>query len=411
VVRQLRPPLRPPLRPRRRVTPSNPTFDDIDPRWLRARRGAKWRCPPDGVLPAWVADMDFPVAVPIRNRLVQLVDSGELGYPDWPGGVTPLRQLFVERMQRRYGWTADPEHVREFTDVVQALQVMLHLGTAPGTGVALHTPCFPPFLPGIEGTGRLAVPIPMVDTPEGWRFDLDRLDQELATSPTRALLLTNPHNPTGRVFSRVELMGLAEVAERHELLVIADEIHAELVYEPHRHIPFASLGPEVEARTVTITSATKSFNLAGVRCAVAHIGPTWLRATLAGQPPRLFGEVSVFGVEATTAAWTKGDRWLDDVRDYLAGNRVLVANALERELPQVRHHLPEGTYLSWLDCRALDWGRDPAQVFRSRAGVELSSGPTFNPGGDGFVRLNFATSRSVLGQLLGRMVRGGRIAA
>ncbi len=394
-----------------RVTPADPTFDNLDPRWLRSRRGAKWRCPAPGVLPAWVADMDFPVAEPIRERLAKLADFGELGYPDWPDGVTPLRRLFSERMQRLYGWAPDPDHVREFTDVGQALQVVLHLGTSEGDAVALHTPSFPPFMRSIEDTDRLAVPIPMMDTPDGWRFDLERLEHDLALNPASALLLTNPHNPTGRVFTRDELLGLAEAAERHDLLIISDEVHSELVYEPHRHIPFASLGPEVEARTVTITSATKGFNLAGIRCAVAHIGPARLRAALAEQPPLLFGNVSVFGVEATAAAWTECDGWLVDVRRYLSGNRVLVAKELQRRLPEVRFHIPEATYLYWLDCRSLRWGRDPARVFRSLGRVELSPGHAFGPDGNGFVRLNFATSRSLLNQVMERIARTGRRAA
>jgi cysteine-S-conjugate beta-lyase len=390
-----------------RLTPADPAFDNLDHRWLRSRRGAKWRVPARGVLPAWVADMDFPVAEPIRRRLAKMADFGEFGYPDWPDGVTPLRHLFAERMQRLYGWAPDPGHVREFTDIGQALQVALHLGSSPGDGVALHTPSFPPFRRSIEQTERLSVPIPMIDTPAGWRFDLERLEQDLAATPTRVLLLTNPHNPTGRVFSREDLLGLAEAAERHDLLVISDEVHSELVYEPHRHIPFASLGPEIEARTVTVTSATKGFNLAGIRCAVAHIGPPWLREILAGQPPLLYGNVSVFGVEATAAAWTECDDWLADIRRYLSGNRVLVADALGRRLPEVRFHLPEATYLYWLDCRSLRWGHDPARAFRSMGRVELSSGPAFNPGGDGFVRLNFATSRPLLGHLMDRIVRTG----
>lgn len=378
-------------------------YDGLDPRSLRASGGAKWRVPPDDVLPAWVADMDFPVAEPIRRRLSEL-GAGSLGYPDWPGGVTPLREVFAARMAGRYGWSPDPAEVREFTDITQAVQVALYLGTEPGDGVAVHTPAFRPFLASIEAMGRRLVPSPMVDTCHGWTFDPQRLARDVAATGCRALLLVNPHNPTGRVFTREELRQLADVAQRHDLLVISDEVHADLAYQPHRHLPFAALDPAVAARTITVTSATKAFNLAGLRCAVGHVGPARLRAALAGQPSNLFGTVNVLGVNASIAAWTECDEWLAATMAYLSANRALVADVLAADLPRVGHHCPDATYLSWLDCRLLGWGTDPARVFQDRARVALSPGPEFNPGGDGFARLNFATSRPLLRTLLARLV-------
>lgn len=370
---------------------------------LRERSGAKWRCTPAGTLPVWVADMDFAVAPPIRDRLCRL-GQHDLGYPDWPDGVTPLREAFAERMAKRYGWSPNPAEVREFTDVTQAVQLMLHLATEPGDGVAVHTPGFGPFLASIRRMGRRVVPIPMVDTGEGWTFDPERLCHDLTRTRSTALLLVNPHNPTGRVFTRAELNRLAQIADRYGLLVISDEIHADLTYEPYAHVSFAALGDTVRDRTVTITSATKAFNLAGVRCAAGHIGPRWLRDSVAARPMNLYGSVSVFGVAATLAAWTESDGWLADTVAYLARNRRLVAETLAAHAPAIRHHVPEATYLSWLDCRALGWS-DPAAVFRDRAQVHLSAGPDFNPGGDGFVRLNFATYQGVLCRVLDRLTQ------
>lgn len=388
------------------VDPPATGFDELTVRRLRGRPGAKWRVPARDVLPAWVADMDFPVAPPVQAALHRLVQTGDLGYPHWPDGTTPLRELFAERMADRYGWHPDPARVREFTDVTQAVQAVLHLATEPGDGVALHTPGFGPFCRTIPAMNRRLLPIPMVDHPRvGWAFDADRLAEQLRTTPCRVLLLVNPQNPTGRVFRRDELQRLAELAERHDLLVISDEIHAELAYRPHRHIPFASLGPDAAARTVTLTSASKAFNLAGARCAVGHLGPQWLREAFVGQPSGLFGNIGLFGVAATLAAWTAGADWLAGTVDYLDGNRRLVAEVLADELPEIRHHRPEATYLAWLDCRALGWAAAPAEVFRDRGRVELTPGTEFNPGGDGFVRLNFATSRPVLEQILDRLVR------
>jgi cysteine-S-conjugate beta-lyase len=379
-------------------------FDMLDPHLLRTRPGAKWQAPAADVLPAWVADMDFRVAEPIRAALHDMIDVADFGYPDWPDNVSPLRQAYCERMADRYGWLPNVEHVREFTDVTQAVHAVLHLATEPGEGVAVHTPAFGPFTRTIAAMDRRLVPIPMVDSGRGWTFDLDRFADSARTSGCRLLLLVNPHNPTGRVFTREELLGLAEVAGRNDMVVVSDEIHADLVYAPHEHIPFASLGADVEARTVTVYSASKAFNMAGMRCAAGHIGSASLRAAFAALPRGLLGSVNVLAVRASLAAWTDGDGWLAATLDYLDRNRRLVADVLAERLTDVRHHPPEASFLSWIDCRALGWGDNPAATFRDLAGVELSSGPSYNPGGDGFVRLNFATSTPLLRQILDRLV-------
>ncbi len=378
-------------------------FDRLGLGDLRARPGAKWQVPAAHLLPAWVADMDFPVAEPIREALHGFVAGADFGYPDWPGGASPVRAAFVERMAERYGWRPDVAHVREFTDVTQAVQAVIHLATRRGDGIALHTPAFGPFVRGIEKMGRRVVPIPMTDTGAAWTFDLDRFEADLAATGVRVLLLVNPHNPTGRAFTRTELRGIADLAERHGILVVSDEIHSDLVFAPHRHVPFASLDPATAERTVTLTSASKAFNLAGMRCAVGHIGPAWLRAEFASLPPNMLGSVGLAGARATLAAWSEGASWLDCVVAYLDANRRMVADVLAERAPRIRFHLPEATYLAWLDCRELGWGDDPAAGFRDLAGVELSPGPSFNPGGNGFVRLNFATSTPVLARILDRL--------
>ncbi|UGY94508.1 MalY/PatB family protein [Streptomyces gobiensis] len=379
-------------------------LDELDPCELRASPGLKkWRQMTAGVLPAWLAEMDFPVAEPVREGLRRYLAHGALGYPYWPDG-SPLREAFALRMATRYGWHPEPGHVREFATVTQGVHLALHLATEPGDAVAVHTPLYGPFREGLARLNRRLVPIPLLDTPEGWSIDPERLARDVAATGCRALVLVNPHNPTGRVFTRAELALLAELAERHDLLVIADEIHADLTYAPHRHIPFASLSPETEARTVTLTSATKAFNLAGIRCAVGHLGPDRLRAAVDEQPVELYGAANVLGVQASVLAWTQGDTWLSAVREHLDANRRRLAEFLGDRLPQIGHHPPEGSYLAWLDCRSLGWGDDPAARFRERGGIELSTGPGFNPGGDGFARFNFATSKRLLGQLLDRLV-------
>ncbi|MFI6982872.1 MalY/PatB family protein [Embleya sp. NPDC050154] len=376
-------------------------FDAVTLESLRQRPGVKWGAVAPGVLPAWIADQDFPVAAPVRDALLRNLDA-DLGYPAWDDHpeANPLNQAFAERMKSRHDFVLDPGHVRLFTDLIQALQVVLHVATRPGDTVAMHVPAYPPFLQTLTDMNRRLLPIPMVDDGDGWSFDTQRLAEDVARHGCRVLLLVNPHNPTGRVMSHRELSALAEIAARHDLLVISDEIHADLTYEPNRHIPIASLSPDTAARTVTLTSAGKAFNLAGLRCSVAHVGDERVRRALESQPPLLFGEVSSLSVLATLAAWQEGDAWLAEARATLTRNRRMVAESLPTG---IRHHLPEATYLAWLDCRALGLDTDPTAFFLDHAGVRLSPGSDFGPGGDGFTRLNFATSRGVLEEILHRM--------
>ncbi|MCA2219758.1 MalY/PatB family protein [Nonomuraea aurantiaca] len=354
--------------------------------------GFKWAKAAPGVIPAWIADMDLPTAPEVVNAL-QRRAHGDLGYPTWLDDPRcgPLAEAFVERMAGRYGWEPELEYVRSYSDINQALQVILHVWTRPGDGVAVHTPTYPPFLGTLETMNRPLHPLQLSADGDSWRFEVPDL------SRCKVLLLVNPHNPTGRVFTREELTELAEHAERHDLLVISDEIHADLAYAPNQHIPFATILPE---RTVTLTSATKAFNLGGIRCSVAHVGSPELRKALDAQPPFVFGSANLFGVEATVAAWRHGDAWLEETRALLDRNRRTIA---ERLPEGVGYRVPEATYLAWLD-----YGRPGVQEMLERdAKVMLSDGATFGPGGAHCVRLNFATTEPILTEILDRITQTG----
>jgi bifunctional pyridoxal-dependent enzyme with beta-cystathionase and maltose regulon repressor activities len=377
---------------------AGPAAFDPPMSWLREKQGVKWRRPGADLIPAWVADMDFPVAPPIRAAITGMLDRGDLGYPDW--GQHPLADAFAERMQRSFGWSPEPDCVRPVADLIQALEVLLYLTTGPGDGVAAHLPNYPPFPATIAAMQRSLVPAQLRPDGDSWHWDADEL--ESACAGAKVLLLVNPHNPTGRAFTRAELEQVAEIAERTGVLVICDEIHAELVYEPSRHIPFASLGPDVARRTVTITSATKAYNIAGVRTAVAHVGSEDVRAKWDALPLHLFGLPSTLGVEATVAAWRDCDDWLGQLRAHLRAQRDHLA-ARVAAMPGVSMRVPDAGYLAWLDCRAADLPDDPAAYFRERGGLELAAGPDYDPRATGWVRLNFATSRAVLDTILDRM--------
>jgi len=377
-------------------------FDGLDLAGLQRRPGVKWRRAGPGGLSAWVADMDFPLAPAVAQRLHEVVALGDLGYPDWFLG-TPLRAAYAAWAGRHWGWDPDPASVREVTDLIQAVQVAVHLATEPGDAVALHVPNYPPFVGSVPAMGRELVPLPLRRVGGRWEFDAAETRAALARSGARMLLLVNPHNPTGRVFTRGELGELAAIAAERDLVVVSDEIHADLVHDGHVHVPFASLSDDAAARTVTLFSASKAFNLAGLRTAVAHWGPPQLLERLDAQPSDLFGRPSNLGVEAALAAWTPaGEGWLSALRDHLGANVRRVVQVVGERLPGVTVVAPEGTYLMWLDVSGTGLGADAGEAF-ARAGVRLSPGADFGPGGEGFVRLNVATSAEVLEEILRRM--------
>ena len=378
-------------------------FDAVDLAWLRAKRSAKWSR--HGTpFAAWVADMDFPPAPVVLDAIRAAADRADFGYPEWKGTGfgSPAVEVWVDRCDRRYDWLVPTGEVREFCDVVQAVQVMLHLHTNPGDGVVLHVPAYPPLLDAIDTFGLRLVDVPAHVGDDVISFDYDALEERLQREGATVLLLCHPQNPTGHRFDRAELERLAAIAERFDLLVVSDEIHADLTYAPATHIPFASLGPDVAARTVTVHSPSKAFNIAGLRHAVAHIGPVRLRERLAALPNHLLGALNVVAADVTVAAWTEGDDWLDAVLEHLDRTRRLTAELLAEHLPAVRYRIPEATYLAWLDCRACGFDDEPFEVFRGR-GVQLGAGTDYGPGGLGFVRLNMATSGPILAATIAAM--------
>ena len=380
----------------------DPTRLDAPLDALRRRRGAKWTTYADDVLPAWVADMDFPVAEPIREAIRDVLEREDLGYPGEPS-LRALGTAFAERMSDRFGWEPDPPRVQPVGDLIQALIASVASFTEAGDGVVIQTPIYYPFLQIVEMLGRRLVDNPLALGPDRFEMDLDAL-RDAIDERTRLVLFCNPHNPTGRVFERRELEGLAELALEHDLVVVSDEIHSDLVYDGRTHIPFASLGPEIAARTVTLNGATKAFNIAGAKCAVVHFGSRQLRRRQTSFfHPRLLGIPNVFGIEATLAAWRDGGEWLEAVVRQLDANRARVTGFVAEELPRIGYRPPEASYLAWLDCGALGLPSRPHGFFLSKAGVALSDGREFSPRGDACVRLNFATTPAVLAQVLERM--------
>jgi cystathionine beta-lyase len=377
-------------------------LDGLDVRVLQSRVTEKWNTYPEAELNAWVAEMDYPLARPIQQVLQTAVDRSDAGYPIAPN-ETGLREVFAERMAERFDWQIDPRRVEILTDVVQGMYVSLEAYSRPGEGVVVQTPIYPPFLQSVRETERTLVENELVATTNGYAIDFDQL-AKAADARTRVVLLCHPHNPTGRVFTRRELERLAELACERDWIVVTNEIHQDLVYAPARHIPFATLSEEVAARSVTITSATKAFNIPGLRTAVAHFGSPGLHQRFNRAFPRhVRGGIGTLGLYCTIAAWRHSQPWLDQVHAYLDANRQFLRAYLTEHMPEVVHNSPEATYLAWLDCRALELAPSPAAFFLKQAGVALSDGQNFGAQFKGFARLNFATSRDILTQILDRM--------
>ena len=370
---------------------------------LRRRRGVKWHRYAEDVLPAWVADMDFAVAEPVQRAVLRLAEEQDYGYP-CREGEDGLEAAFASRMRDRFAWEVDPARVLPVADLVQATVAAITAFSEPGDGVVVQTPIYPPFLSGIRDTGRTRVANPLVEAGGRLTVDLEGL-RAAVDDRCRVLLLCNPHNPSGRALDRDELLGIGRLAVERDLVVLSDEIHCDLVYPGHRHVPLGSLGQEIAARTVTVNSATKGFNIAGLRCGVMHFGSDelWERFQRA-VPIRLLGAVSTVGIDATVAAWADCQPWLEAVLAQLGANRERLARWATEEVEGVRHLPPDATYLAWLDCRDLELAHaTPQEFFLDEARVALARGADFGPEGATCARLNFATSGEILEELLGRM--------
>ncbi|MBV8084398.1 MAG: PatB family C-S lyase [Chloroflexi bacterium] len=370
---------------------------------LRARPSRKWTLFPADVLPAWIADMDYAAPAAIQRALTKLVAEQNYGYA-WGESDKALRDSFANRMQRRYAWEIDPARIQPVADLVQGMNLAVSAFTEPGDGVIVQNPIYPPFLATIDGTKRRRVYNPLADTGSGFVVDVAGLER--AAGEARAIMVCNPHNPTGRVLTRDELEVVGRIAVEHDLTIVCDEIHADLVYSGHQHVPLASLSSDIAVRTVTLSSATKSFNIAGLRCGLMYFGSEQLLERFRDRIPRgQLGAVNIAGLEATVAAWREGDEWLERVIALLARNRARLADWARGYGDAIKHYSPEGTYLAWLECAGLGLPVPPRDFFLEHARVGLNPGADFGPGGETCVRLNFATSASILEDILRRMNR------
>lgn len=385
------------------ASPSQLEWEQLDR--LRQRQNFKWQKFGPDALPAWVADTDVIPSPVVREALKKALEANDFGYPcRFDDNAERAVQLaFAGRMQRRFGWAVDPDHTVCVNDVIQAVFASLMAFSEPGEGVVLHMPSYPPFRIAMNRLGLKLVASELVDAENGYQLDLDALKAKIDPR-TRTMILCNPHNPTGRVFTKDELLALGQIAIDNDMIIIADEIHADLVFDGHKHIPISSLSEELAARTVTLTSSSKSFGMPALRCGIMHFGSAELLDRFNRRiPAQILGHPNILGIEATAAAWNNGDAWVDEFVAALQINRDHVCARLGAEAPAIKLHKPNGTFMAFLDCSGLRLNQ-PAGEYLLSKGVACSNGEDFSPEHSQFVRLNYATSPAILDQILDRIV-------
>ncbi|MEJ2734139.1 MAG: PatB family C-S lyase [Anaerolineae bacterium] len=372
-------------------------FDQVLDR--RPTDSVKWNYYGDA-LPLWVADMDFRAPEPVIRALRLRVEHGIFGYGTEP---PELRPLLLERLHRLYGWEVAPEALVFVPGVVSGFNLASRAVTHPGDGLLVQTPVYFPILQVPHNANLVMNEMQLTRQADGqYEIDLDLFEATI-TGRTRIFLLCNPHNPVGRVFRRDELERMAEICLRHDIVICSDEIHCDLVFEGHPHLPIASLYPEIAARTITLMAPSKTYNVAGLHASVAIIPNPQLRKRFEAVRADLVPRLDVLGYAAIVAAYRDGGPWLNQVLRYLQANRDFLLRYVSDSLPGISMHSPEGTYLAWLDCREAALPPDPHRFFLEKAKVALNDGATFGRGGEEFVRLNFACPRTTLIEALERM--------
>lgn len=379
-----------------------PSFDvdAIDLAALRERQSVKYQYYDADVIPAWVAEMDFPLAAPVASALHAAIDRSDTGYRSAAGLSDALADFALER----WGWDIPRERIVPVPDVLTGVAQAISILTEPGDGVVVTPPVYTPFFSTIRDvTRRTVVESPLARLEDGsYDWDLAALEQVFARPDVTAFLMSNPHNPTGTVPTPEVLAAIAALAAANGVTVISDEIHGPLALPGSAHVPFLSVAPD-DADAVILVSASKAWNLPGLKC--AQLVGTARTAPLIAE--RLPLEVTYgtghLGVIAAVAAYRDGGPWLDDVVAIIDGNRALLSELLAEHLPRAGYVPPQASYLAWLDLRAYDLGDDPAAALLERGRVALSSGPSYGTGGAGFARLNLATSPRILREIVRRM--------
>lgn len=373
---------------------------------LRTHKSEKWRAFPADVLPLPVAEMDFPVAQPIRDALKEMVDKSDLGYL---GLIPEMGTAFAGFAERRFGWRPDPSQIRIAADVGVGIVETLRVITNHGDSIMINSPVYPNFYTWANETHLKIVDVPLSRGNEEingslWHLDWDGIESAYQ-SGLKVHLICNPHNPLGRVYTREELLRLVDLAKKNNVIIISDEIHAPLTFAEQSFTPFMTLGDEARSVGITVTAASKGWNIAGLKCAIIVTEDAAMHERLNAIAPATHYRASLLGAFATVAAFEEGEPWLDKLMAQLDTNRKLVARLVEEKLPKARTHMPHCSYLAWIDFSAYDLGDDPAGYLVENAKVAFVPGVRFGEAFSGYIRFNFATSPEIIEEAINRVAK------
>ena len=373
---------------------------------LRTHKSEKWRAFPEDVLPLPVAEMDFPVADPIRKTLSEMVNKSDLGYL---GAIPEMGAAFAAFASKRFGWRPDPSQIRIAADVGVGIVETLRVITNYGDKILINSPVYPNFWTWCTETQLVQVDVPITQSEtqvngSNWILDWDGIEKAYA-SGIKAHLISNPHNPLGRIYTREELSRLADLAKKHNVYLLSDEIHAPLTFSEQTFTPFLAVSETAREVGITITAASKGWNIAGLKCAIIVSQGEKMHEKLNELPPALHYRASLLGAFATVAAFEKGDAWLDECIEILDENRNLIANLISSRIPAIGYSLPHASYLAWLDMSKLNLGEDPGLALIERAKVAFNSGHIYGANGKNYVRFNFATSPAIITEAIERIAR------
>jgi cystathionine beta-lyase len=376
---------------------------------LSTHHSEKWRAFASDVIPLPVAEMDFPVAAPIRELLHSMVEHSDMGYL---GAIPELGSSFASFAATRWSWTVDPTHVRAATDVGVGVVEILRVFTNPGDGVLISSPVYQNFYTWINETKVTCIDVPFIhqqskDVSLAWSIDWKGIE-EAYSSGIKIHLLCSPHNPIGRVYTKEELSKFIALAVKYNVTIISDEIHSPLEYSEHPFVPILSLGEEAQNCCVVVTAASKGWNIAGLKCAIIISGSEAMYERLNALPPALHYRASLLGAFATAVAFDKCAPWLDTVIKQLDHNRKLISTLLAEHLPEVIYNPPQYSYLAWFDLSALNLGDEPTAVILDKTKVALNAGHIYGAQWGQFARMNFATSPEIITQAITQMARGIR---
>ena len=368
---------------------------------LRKRKSVKWRQFPNDVLPLPVAEMDFESAPAVKAALLDMVERSDTGYL---GPFPELFDAFAKFSNQRWGWQPDVKQMRVATDVGVGIVELMRVLIKPGEKVMLNSPVYENIWRWVTEVNATTVDTPLIEENLNYKLDLVAIEREYKNG-VKIHILCHPHNPVGVIFDQQQLATLAELAKRYQVVILSDEIHAPLTYDAKNFTPFLAVSNVAKEVGIIITSASKSFNLAGLKCALIMTQSSVLQERINKMPLAVTWRASLFGAVASTAAFDQSTDWLDNLLIALDENRKLVANLIESKLPGVKYRIPDFGYLAWLDMSSLGVGDDPAGQILEKGRVAVNGGVLYGPKHKSFIRLNFGTSPELITEGINRITK------